>query len=167
MTRFRPVQLPDDCGGLYLHSMPGRYESLGDVWSAIRELSIDRIVCLAPEDELRRKSPTYASALAAHTAPVDVDHFPIADFSGPGDEHAFAASVMATAKHLRTGGRVLIHCGAGIGRTGLYATGVLLALGLPITVAQDLVRKAGSGAEVEAQEDALERLEHALPRRPT
>jgi protein-tyrosine phosphatase len=123
-------------------------------------------VCLAPDDELRRKSPAYASVLTEHTAPVEVHHFPIADFSVPDDERALVASVMVTAEHLRGGGKVLIHCGAGIGRTGLYATGVLLALGLPVNVAKDFVRKAGSGAEVAAQDDALRRLEQALRRQP-
>ena len=66
MAHLRQIQLPAQCtGGLYLHSMPGRNESLEEIWLDLVKLGIDRIVCLAPDAELRRKSPSYALALAA------------------------------------------------------------------------------------------------------
>lgn len=165
MAHFRRIQLRDHCSGdLYLHSMPGRNEPLEKVWSALIALKIDRIICLAPDEELRRKSPSYASALTANTVPVDVHRFPITDFGAPDDEQDFMESVLETARHLQAGGIMLVHCGAGIGRTGMYATGVLMALGIAKKVARDLVSDAGAGPERPAQEDALRRLEEELKR---
>ena len=164
MAHFRRIQLRDHCSGdLYLHSMPGRNEPLETVWAALVELKIDRIICLAPDEELRRKSPLYASALGANTVPVDVHRFPITDLGAPDDYQAFLTSVLNTARHL-AGGIMLVHCGAGIGRTGRYVTGVLMALGIAKNVARDLVSDAGAGPERPAQEDALRRLEEELKR---
>jgi protein-tyrosine phosphatase len=166
MAHFRRIQLRDQLSGeLYLHSMPGRNEPLEEIWSDLVELRIDRIVCLAPDEELRRKSPSYAAALGANTVPVDVHRFPITDFGAPDDPEAFLDSVLGTARHLQAGGRMLVHCGAGIGRTGMYATGVLMALGIAMDMARDLVSNAGAGPERHTQEDALRRLEEKLKRR--
>jgi len=60
---------------------------------------------------------------------VRAQRFPIADCQAPSDIPAFAKSVRQVAEALRSGGAVAIHCGAGIGRTGTFAIGVLLALG--------------------------------------
>ncbi len=61
MAHLRQVQLPAECtGALYLHSMPGRNEPLEEIWLNLVTLGIDRIVCLAPDEELRRKSPSYS-----------------------------------------------------------------------------------------------------------
>jgi protein-tyrosine phosphatase len=160
MTHFRQVKLPEDRSGrLYLHSMPGRNESLEEVWVEVARCGIDRIVCLAPHDEVRRKSPSYASALERKVKPVAVHCFPIVDFGVPDDDKAFEESVLDTARHLKAGRSVLVHCGAGIGRTGLYAIATVLALGIPQRSAQDRVRSAGSGPERPEQQEALKRIE--------
>jgi hypothetical protein len=54
---------------------------------------------------------------------------------------------------LRRGGRVLLHCRAGLGRTGLLAATLLVELGSSPEVAIDLVRAARPGTvETAAQE---------------
>jgi protein-tyrosine phosphatase len=59
------------------------------------------------------------------------------------------------ADRLKAGGRVLIHCGAGIGRTGTLATCVLLALGDAYATAAWVVADAGSHPETAAQRELV------------
>ena len=142
-------------GGLWLHSMPGRYEPLEQAWSQARIHGIEIIVCLAAIDEARVKSPSYAAALEANEVPCAVDSFPIADFGVPSDREAFRALAEKIATQLEAGRRILIHCGAGIGRTGTLATCVLLSLGQTEVQAHTAVSAAGSDPEDAAQRELV------------
>jgi hypothetical protein len=60
---FRPVTLPEHVPGrLYLHSMPGRHEKFEAFLSEAERVHLDLVVCLAAENEVRRKSPAYFAA---------------------------------------------------------------------------------------------------------
>lgn len=149
---FRRVRLPEAISGrLYLHSMPGRYEPLEASFAEAVRLGIDRIVCLVPPREIEDASPAYAQAIEEGRLPCDRAAFSIPDFGIPKDRSAFAGFVSATASGLREGKRVLVHCHAGIGRTGTFATCVLLALGLSAAEAENAVGEAGSRPEILAQ----------------
>jgi protein-tyrosine phosphatase len=131
--------------------MPGRREPLEQAWEQVRLHGLQAIVCLATSQEVRAKSPSYAAALNAKAIPCSVEAFPIPDFGVPDDREAFWSLALKIATQLRAGGRVLIHCGAGIGRTGTLATCALLALGLPTAVAEQAVSAAGSHPETAEQ----------------
>jgi protein-tyrosine phosphatase len=149
---LRSVRLPSGVAGrLRLHSMPGRREPLEQVWEQIRSEGVQVIVCLAGRDEIRAKSPAYAAALETNTVPCTVEPFPVVDFGVPKDREAFWSLASQIAEQLRVGGRVLIHCGAGIGRTGMLALCVLLALGEPQTEAEQVVSASGSHPETAEQ----------------
>jgi protein-tyrosine phosphatase len=149
----RSVRLPARVTGrLRLHSMPGRNEPLAQTLAHLRSQGVDLIVCLAGPDEIRVKSPEYAAAIEAKTVPYVLEIFPIPDFGVPDDRDAFWSLASSLARRLNGGDRVLIHCGAGIGRTGTLATTVLLALGEPRTEAVRAVSAAGSHPETAEQE---------------
>jgi protein tyrosine phosphatase (PTP) superfamily phosphohydrolase (DUF442 family) len=159
MRPLRAVELPSDIAGrLYLHSMPGRYEPLEDCWKAVTQAGCSMIVCLAPSDEIQKKSPAYAAAINSESTPVGMRNFPIPDYGPPEDIDAFAKSVTETAAALKQGTSILVHCGAGIGRTGTYAIAVLMALGLSISEARKRGSNAGSGPERREQQEALTRV---------
>lgn len=155
---FRPVQLPNGvAGSLRLHSMPGRREPLEQVWEQVRSEGIQVIVCLAGLDEIRTKSPRYAAALETKAVPCTLEAFRVADFGVPEDREAFWSLASKVAEKLSSGGRVLIHCGAGIGRTGTLATCILLVLGESRPQAEKAVSAAGSHPETAQQRERVSR----------
>lgn len=161
--RFREVQLPEGVAGrLFLHSMPGRCEPLDEAFAEARNLGVTRAVRLAPLDEAERKSPSYAEAIREGSLPWTEAVCEIEDYGTPPDEEAFLAAVRETAAALRAGERVLVHCGAGVGRTGTFAICVLLALGLEQEEAQRRVNRAGSRSETPEQEALVDRIARRL-----
>ena len=86
---------------------------------------------------------------------IEWHHLPIVDLSAPDDAfHAlWAESARPRWMHLRSGGRVLVHCRGGLGRAGTIATAILMELGADAQAALARVRRAGPGAvETPAQE---------------
>jgi protein-tyrosine phosphatase len=75
----------------------------------------------------------------------------IPDFGVPQKATEFWDLAQAMAEFLQLEGRVLVHCAGGVGRTGMFATAVLMRLGLPQAMALQLVAQAGSGAETLVQ----------------
>jgi protein-tyrosine phosphatase len=138
-------------GRLYLAAMPGRQGPLEQTWEALRREGIQVVVCLAAPEEIRDKSAAYAAALEAQVVPCPVESFPVADFGVPDDREAFWALARRVGRRMTGGERVVIHCGAGIGRTGTLAACVLLALGEPPARAEQAVSAAGSHPETAAQ----------------
>jgi protein-tyrosine phosphatase len=144
--------LPEGVGGrLYLVAMPGTLGPLERTWEDLRREGVQVLVCLAEPEEIRGKSAAYAAALEAQAVPCPVESFPVADFGVPDDREAFWALASSVGRRLTGGERVLIHCGAGIGRTGTLAACVLLALGEPPARAEQAVSAAGSHPETDAQ----------------
>lgn len=161
--RFREVPLPSGVSGrLYLHAMPGRYEEFREALAHARQLGIDRAVRLTPLEEVASKSPDYARAIAEGDLPWRDDPLEVPDYSVPEDSEAWIAKVVDIARALRAGERVLVHCGAGIGRTGTFAICVLMALGLDRESARQLVETAGSGPEVEEQWELVDLMAQRL-----
>jgi len=154
---FRKLELPPGvAGALYLHSMPGREEALEDAVAEMRRLSISRVVSLADLAEISVKSEAYAHAIEAAEIPATLASCPIPDRGVPEDPAAFVMSAEQTALALKSGEKILGHCGAGVGRTGTYAAAVLLRLGLSKNQALARVRQAGSNPETKEQLDLLD-----------
>jgi protein-tyrosine phosphatase len=148
---LRSLRLPNGiAGALWLGPMPGRLRPFGEDMDALRLHAITRIVSLTPLAEIEEKAPAYAAALAGKMD-IAVARFPIPDFGVPADEAGLFALADETARHLSGGGKVFVHCAAGIGRTGTVAICILRALGLDTAEASDHVARAGSGPETEAQ----------------
>jgi protein-tyrosine phosphatase len=149
---FRAVNLPASIAGqLFLHSMPGRCEPYARTETEILEKGINRVVCLAPIDEIRHKSTEYARAIEEGALSYAHERFAIPDYQAPEDPEAFLELTRFVVTHLRAGEHILIHCGAGIGRTGTLAVCVLIALGVREPEARSTITAAGSQPERPAQ----------------
>jgi protein-tyrosine phosphatase len=153
---FRRVDLPARMPGkLLLHSMPGRFEGIENVWHHVRSEAVSAIVCLAESYEIRLKSSAYAEALEVGTVACYVLPFEIPEGGVPQDRDGFWALANEVAERLRSGEVVLIHCAGGLGRTAMLAISVLLALGEPIAEAESAVSRAGSIVETMPQMEML------------
>lgn len=149
---FSEVSLPEGCTGrLFLHSMPGRYENFDEFVLEAERLRIDRVIRLAPLEEVEQKSPEYAQAIKAGQPGWMDEPCEVPDYGVPEDLYVFLDKARSVADAIRSGARVLIHCGAGIGRTGMFAICVLMALGLEKNDAVERVRSAGSWPETPEQ----------------
>ena len=149
---LRPVRLPAHVrGSLLLYSMPGRFEPLELVWEHVRADGVQVIVNLAQPAEIQGYAPAYARALQNGQVPCPVISFPVQNHGIPGSREAFWELAFNLAQRLEAADRILVHCAAGVGRSGSLATCVLAALGEKPAVAAKAVRAAGSQPETRGQ----------------
>ena len=154
---FRPVILSDLVSGrLYLHSMPGQHEDFKKAKDDISRCKISKVVCLTPFEEIRKKSPDYFKAIKEKEIMFDLLMFPISDYGVPDNPNRFLQLAKDIGSSLQAGENVLIHCGAGIGRTGTFAVITLIALGLTAEESQMRVAIAGSFPETNIQKNFIE-----------
>lgn len=160
---FRSVALPKHLpGSLYLHPMPGRYEDFQDFVQELEKRNIHTIICLPCFDEIASISPEYMAFIQDEKRTCTIDCFPISDFGVPNHPDAFLALARKYAECLKAGESLLVHCRMGIGRTGLFATVLLMAAGIPRHDAEKIIRNAGAGAQTRAQTEILLWAEQAL-----
>jgi protein-tyrosine phosphatase len=134
--------------------MPGRQESWTAFEAEAGRSRLGLIVCLTPRSEIAELSPAYHRAIERGIVPCKWMELPMRNFGLPEDTASFRAEVKGIADRLRRGEAVMLHCAAGIGRTGSTAACVLKALGLPTEAALQRVRDAGSNPQ-NAQQSGL------------
>jgi len=140
--------LPEGVAGqVWLGPMPGRFDS----WSSFRN-EADRVrlavvVCLAPRQEVAELAPEYHAALRTGGLPFRWINVPMRNFGLPEDPAGFRRDIAAIAQNVRAGEVVLLHCAAGLGRTGSAAACLLKALGVEEREALQRVREAGSNPQ--------------------
>jgi hypothetical protein len=154
---LRRLRLPTDIPGqVWLGAMPGRFERWSAFEAEARRTRLGTVVCLAPRAEVGELAPEYNAALARGGLPFRWLHVPMRNFGLPEDPAAFRRDVAAIAGSIREGKAVLLHCAAGLGRTGTAAACVLKALGLDAQEALQRVRDAGSNPQNAEQSGLVE-----------
>ena len=144
-------------GSLWLASMPGRFETWAEFNAERKQIGLTLVVCLTPREEVAHDAPEYHRAIVEGKLPFRWLHVPMGNFGLPADMSAFHAAIGQVVDALRGGESVLLHCAAGIGRTGTAAACVLKHLGLPTAQALQRVREAGSNPETALQSGLVER----------
>lgn len=89
-------------------------------------------------------------------------HLPILDKHAPTTDFAALWTTSGPRVHacLTRGGKIVIHCMGGIGRTGTVAAQILMERGIPLVEAIAVIRASRRGAiETEAQENYLRTLQ--------
>jgi protein-tyrosine phosphatase len=136
--------------------MPGRFEPWSAFEAQAQRARLALVVCLTPRSELAELSPAYHAAVVQGTVPFRWRNLPMPNFGVPEDAAVFRREVQQVASALRHGDAVLLHCAAGMGRTGSTAACVLKALGLTTEDALQRVRDAGSNPQNAQQSGVVE-----------
>lgn len=89
-----------------------------DIQQMVDEDGIDVVVDLRAE----------ATGCATHHPEVQWVHIPLSDHAEEPEEQLFRDAILAVVDAYQNGHKVAFHCGAGRGRTGTVAAGVLLEL---------------------------------------
>jgi protein-tyrosine phosphatase len=143
------IPLPAGC--------PGRLWLCGkrfigpDPEAALLEVGATGAVCLSEAAELAERYPEYVGWLRANHPERALWH-PIPDLHAPNLDQAVHLFGELQAR-LASGQSLLMHCGAGIGRAGTIATGLLMTMGLtlPEAAARIGAHRPMAGPEVGAQ----------------
>ena len=124
---------------------------------ALAAAGADMLVSLVETPEIHMRFPDFEHWLADH--PDRARRHPIPDW-GVVDDDELINTVDQLTGLVLTGHKLILHCGAGMGRTGVLATLVLVTLGMPYDEAVVHVRthRAGAGPDSEQQRDQLDRL---------
>lgn len=145
---FRALRLPDAVPGqVWLSSMPGRLEPWSAFLAEAERVGLTRVVCLTPLHEVASLSPEYRASLDEQTFPFGWQHLPMRDFGLALDAEHFRDAVDQAAERVLSGDSVLLHCAAGIGRTGTFAACLLKRLSCPQEIALEWVRMAGANPQ--------------------
>lgn len=134
-------------GKLYLHSMFGYKTPNADDVKELKAKSISTVIRLTSDEETKEKSTEYWNAIRKKAIRWEELHFPIRDYGIPDNLVAFGTLIATIAKRLSEGQVMLLHCAAGIGRTGTVACAILIQLGVKLEDAVRMVGEAGSYEE--------------------
>ena len=111
-----PFGLP---GRIFRSPMPfGPYDLHGEVYDQFHEAQIGVIVLLASDEECLHKTGCNLRALYLKEG-FQVLYLPIPDFSVPTKDDLEQA-IQQTIALAQAGQHIVVHCSAGIGRTGLF-----------------------------------------------
>ena len=155
---FRRLATPANVAGrIWLAAMPGRLQPWDEFLALARRHGITRVVCLTPRHEVVSLSPAYARALASGELPFAWQELPMRDLGLAEQAQGFADGITVLADAVRAGDGLLLHCAAGIGRTGTAAACLLKRLGVSTAQALQDVRHAGSSPESALQSGLITR----------
>lgn len=153
-----PARLIEEQGRLGLTHIPGLYDPLREDLKDMVGCGVTHIVCLVEPEELGWLTPEETLTMRRE----DVEAFgldflsePIVDYEAPSLPQV--TRIVAHIKRaLVTGGEVIVHCWAGLGRAGTIAACVLVELGYEAGTAIEELRGARPGAiQSEEQEELI------------
>jgi protein-tyrosine phosphatase len=146
------IPLGDGAGRLWLC---GKHFVGPDPEMALASVGASTVVCLTERAELADRYPGYVDWLDANVPERALWH-PIADLHAP-DPTTASLLLSELDDRVRLGEGLLVHCGAGIGRAGTIAIGLLMLRGASLADASAIVAayRPMAGPEAGAQAELL------------
>lgn len=127
MPEFVIHSLQAGGGEIAITPMPGRTRHYYTDWLRLMDWQPALVITMTTQAELERKGAgTLGTDLA--NAGIEWVHFPVPDFGTPIGQDWPAARTLALAA-LANGGRVLVHCYGGCGRSGMMVLRLMIAAG--------------------------------------
>lgn len=126
--------------------------------AAIVAWRADHLISLVEVHEFANLGvPGFVKAVGG--AGIEWHHLPVGDMQVPDGvfAQAWRTSGPRILDSLRSGGRVVLHCAAGLGRTGTIAAKLLMAHGVPADAAISQVRRARPGTIETADQESFVR----------
>ncbi len=147
------VKLSDMPGRLFVGPLPGRTTKVAGELDALVGFGIRHVFGLLPAIDLDDfyRVPTYLAEVRSRFEErftlIDV-----IDYEVPPVDAPFEAGVDAATRALVAGDKVYVHCGAGCGRAGVFASCVLVSRGMdPIAAVEHFRAARGCGPETPEQ----------------
>ena len=119
--------MPAGSGRLWLC---GKHFIAPDPEAALTEVGASGVVCLNDTAELIPRYPRYVEWLRANR-PDRVIWHPVPDLGAPTLAEAVTL-LLDIRSRLAVGSSLVAHCGAGMGRAGTVAAGLLVTMGVPV-----------------------------------
>lgn len=153
MAEFQIFPIPLEIGTLALSQILGNSGDFDADISVLLQWKPDLVFSMTTDHEFNRFKATNLPA-HLHTAGINWQHLPIEDFGAPTGETAdYWPTASNLAKDvLNEGGKVLVHCRGGQGRSGMAAMRLMVELGYEPEAALKRIRAVRPGAvETDAQ----------------
>ena len=128
-------------GALAITTRPRGGDWLEDDIAALARDGIRVLVSMLREDEERELVLEHEAA-ACSQCQIEFVSIPVPDLGAPADGEAFVEAVHALAERIRAGGSIAVHCRQSVGRSGMLAVSIALALGVQLESALDTVSRA-------------------------
>lgn len=137
----------DPSGEILLSRMPGSVTCIEDDVAEIVALNCACVLTLAPQEELIRHGGHTLSSLLMNEG-IEWHHFPIIDYATPlpSQDRVWSELSERMHDHLNNNRSILVHCYAGVGRSGMIALRLLVERGANPEDALTQIRQVRPGA---------------------
>jgi protein-tyrosine phosphatase len=145
-----PLDIP---GTLAITPRPRGGDWLGDDIRRLGAQGVDVLVSLLTRPE-QQELGLEDEASACTAFGIEFVSVPVADLGVPENARSFIAEVSRLATTLQAKGFVAVHCRQSVGRSGLLATSIAVALGVPLGRAVEVI-SAARGVRVPETPDQM------------
>jgi protein-tyrosine phosphatase len=138
-------------GSLAITPRPRGGDWLEDDIADLARSGVGVLVSMLREDE-QHELGLEGEASACSRSQIEFVPLPVPDLGAPTDGEAFIRAVHGLADRIRNGESIAMHCRQSVGRSGMLAVSIAIALGVPLESALDAVSRVRGVSVPETKE---------------